>query len=92
MNQKNTVEITLLVSNKSGVLSALMVKGGSLGLIYRRQHAEKLNSENSRVVISFIGELNCNKQQSIKTFEDLPEVFKVEKILVSDSNQAATSQ
>jgi len=83
MNNKNKVEITLLVSNKTGVLSALMVKGGSLGLIYRRQHAEKLNIENSRIVISFNGELNCNKQESINTFEDLAEVIKVEKIIVT---------
>jgi len=45
MNNKTKVEITLLDSNKSGVLSSLMVKGGSLGLIYRRQHTEKLNAD-----------------------------------------------
>ncbi len=91
MNNKNKVEITLLVSNKSGVLSSLMVKGGSLGLIYRRQHAEKLNNDNSRLIISFDGELNCDKHQSITTFEEHPEVIKVEKIVVTDANKTATN-
>ncbi len=83
MNNKNKVEVTLLVINKSGVLSSLMVKGGSLGLIYRRQQAEKLNDKSMRIVISFEGELNCNKQESITAFEDHPAVNKVEKIIVT---------
>ena len=82
MNNKNKVEITLLASNKAGFLSSLMVKGGSLGLVYRRQHTEKLNANNSRIVISFDGELNCNKHESITTFEEHPEVIKVEKIAI----------
>lgn len=79
----NKVEITLLVTNKSGVLSSLMVEGGSLGLIYRRKQTEKLNAETSRIVISFDGEIDCDKQKSISTFKELPEVIKVEKIVIT---------
>ncbi|MGK0270098.1 MAG: hypothetical protein ACI88H_000733 [Cocleimonas sp.] len=83
MYNKNKIEITLLVNNKSGVLSSLMVKGGSLGLIYRRQQSEKIDDNNSRIVLSFDGKLNCNKHESIRTFEEHPEVTKVEKIVVT---------
>jgi len=83
----NKVEVTLLTSNKSGVLSSLMVKGGSLGLIYRRQQAEKIGIDNSRLVLSFDGNLNCNKSESINAFAEHPEVLKVEKIVVTNENQ-----
>jgi len=80
---KNKIEITVLALNRAGVLSSLMVKGGSLGLLYRRQKAEKINTENSRITITFNGTINCNKHQSIKAFEELSEVIKVEKIVVT---------
>ena len=87
MNNKNKVEITLLVSNRSGILSALMIKGGSLGLMYRGQQAEKINADTSRITISFDGKLNCNKQQSIQFFAECQDVIKVEKIEVSNPDQ-----
>lgn len=87
MNSKPKVEFTLLVSNKSGVLSSLVVKGGSVGLAYRSQQAKKLNTEKSRMVISFDGEISCDRHESIANFEELPEVIKVEKIVVTDPTQ-----
>ena len=92
MKNKPTVEFTLLVSNKPGVLSSLVVKGGSVGLAYRSQQAKKINPDRSRMVISFDGEISCNKQDSITTFEDLPEVIKVEKIIVTNPNQISVSK
>ena len=92
MNNKNKVEISLLISNKAGVLSSLMVKGGSLGLIYIRQHTEKLNADNSRIVISFDGELNCNKHESITTFEAHPAVIKVERITINDADNTVVNR
>lgn len=86
MNNKNTVEITLLVSNSSGVFSYLMKKGGSIGLIYRRQHSERLNADNSRIVIFFEGELTCDKKQCISTIEEHPNVIKVVKVAVAKAN------
>ena len=84
MDNKNKATITLLVSDKPGVLSSLMLKSGSLGLRYRRLKSEKLSNGNTRIAISFDGKLNCDRQQSIDVFKEHPAVIKVEKIVVSD--------
>lgn len=88
----NKVEVTLLVTNKSGILSALMIKGGSLGLMYRRQSAQKLNDNISRIIVSFEGKLNCSQQQSVNVFTEHPEVIKVEKIVIHNPENAVNNQ
>jgi len=74
-----------LVSNHSGILSSLMIKAGSFGLLYLRQHTEQLNDEESRIVISFSGEFDCKPEDPINSFEELDDVIKVEKIEILDA-------
>lgn len=87
---KDKIEITLLINNNCGVLSSLVVIGGSLGLDYRRQCTEKIDADSSRINMLFAGELNCNKQESIKAFDEHSEVLKVEKIVVTSADQLAS--
>ncbi len=85
MTNKKLIEITILVSNHSGILSSLMIKAGAFGLIYLRQHTEKLNDEESRIVLSFNGELDFSLDAPINSFEELDDVIKVEKIEILDA-------
>lgn len=84
MTNKKLIEITILVSNHSGILSSLMIKAGAFGLIYLRQHTEQLNDEESRIVLIFSGEFDFNREEPIQSFEELDDVIKVEKIEIQD--------
>ena len=69
-----------------------MKKGGSLGLIYRRQRSEKLSANNSRITISFKGKLIGDKQQCITSIEEHPNVLKVINITASKANPKIIAQ
>lgn len=84
------VEITLLASNKSGILSSIMVKGGKAGLMYRRNKLTEIDSDRSRMVINFTGSLNCSKGELIDAMESHPEIFAVESISIGESSSGGS--
>ena len=78
----NNVDITLLITNKSGTLSFLMLKARTFGLMYRSNKIEKLNDSHSKILVSFEGEINSNQEQLAEALQEHSEVLKVEKIEV----------
>lgn len=82
---KSKVEMTLLTSNKSGILSSIMIKGGKVGLMYRRNNTEKLDDDNSRMVVNFEGALSCSKGEFIDEMESHPEIHLVESLSLGDT-------
>ena len=67
----NKIEIILLTTNKSGVLSSVMMASGKLGLLLFKNHSEKINEESSRLTVIFNGQLKCSKEELINTLEAL---------------------
>lgn len=80
-----SIEITLLISNNTGVLSSLMIKAGVMGLTYVRQHTDRINDEQSRIVLYFNSEFNTSNKVPIKSFEEMPDVIKIEKVDIANS-------
>lgn len=87
MDNISKVKITFLVTDKSGVLSSILLTGDLLGLVFRKQTTTKLETNNSRVKVYFDGEFNCSRKESISRFEEHPKVLKVEKIEVVNADE-----
>lgn len=79
MNTKELV-LTLLVSNRTGVTSSLMFIGRKLGLMYRKGQVEKIDDVQSRLLVTFTGDLNCSKADLIYEIESLPHIYSIENI------------
>ena len=65
-----------------------MLKTGSLGLMIRRNHSEKIDDDRSRLVIVFDGEMNCSKGQLIDVLESNPEIHEVENISMNGNSSS----
>lgn len=76
----NKVQVTIITSNKSGILSSIMLNSHKLGLTYRRNQLTKLDNDKSSMVISFVGKLNCTEAHFIKLMESHTEIHSVENI------------
>lgn len=79
----NTVEINIVASNKSGLLSFLMLSGSKVGLIYKKKQDQPINQEKTRVNVIFTGALKCSKDDFIALIESSPDVFLVEDVTVN---------
>lgn len=73
---KNTVEITLIASQKVGMLPALMRKLGTLGLIYRRCNTKDFD-DGVKFTLICAGELDCDKSFLIKSIKEVPNVDSI---------------
>ena len=86
------IEMSLLLSNKSGVLSSVMKQGTSHGLMYQKHHLEKLDETQSRIKISFEGCLTCPQDELISSIESIPAIQLIEDISINDSDIANLSE
>ena len=80
----NQIAITLICEEKSGLLSFLVMRGTSIGLVYRKQRTKSLSKTKHLIAMTFYGKLDEAIKQSIQEFEKHPKVLKVEKIVVTD--------
>ena len=87
----NDLEITFTTSNKSGVLSSIMLLAGKQGLIYRRYQLHSKTDDSSKMVVQFSGALKCSKDELINNMEAHADIFSVDGISIdySDSNQTS---
>ena len=95
MNNKNKIFVTLITSNRSGVLSAVMFKGKKMGLMLTKNKTEKLDDARSIMEIEFEGILPCTDAEFIQEIESHPRIHSVEKITNDSAHiqnkQAATA-
>lgn len=89
MNSKQ-LEMSLLVSDRSGVRSSIMLLGRDLGLMYRTCQIEKVSESKSKMHVTFNGRLNCSKTELINTMESHPHILSVVKISDDYFDAAAT--
>ncbi|MEH6457424.1 MAG: hypothetical protein V7749_13925 [Cocleimonas sp.] len=82
----NKVQITLLTSQKSGVLSAVMLKADKFGLKYQRNQSEWLTDNRFRMIIYFNGSLNCTQVEFIDAMESHPEIHTVEDVSLGNNS------
>lgn len=80
---RDTVEITLLTSNQTGMLAAIMKAGAILGLMLSKNKFEKTSEENSTGVILFNGRLKGSEQDLIDSMQALPGVNSVANVSLS---------
>ena len=87
--QKNTIEITLVASKRSGILPILMRKLGSLGLMYRRCNTKEFDG-GVKLTLICEGELDCDKSFLIKSMKEVPNVDSVISVIESkgEANQS----
>ena len=85
------VEITFLSSNKSGTLSAVMLRANGLGLFYQKHQLDKIDESLSRIVITFDGDLNCSVDELTKSIESHDDIYNVENINIANSKNADIS-
>jgi len=74
--QKNTIEIALIASKKTGVLPALMNNLSNCGLLYRRCSTTEFNDDFKLTVICE-GTLYIEESDLIQLIESIPFVEKV---------------
>lgn len=86
--------MSLLVSDRSGVRSSIMLLGRDLGLMYRTCQLEKLSDNRSKMHVTFNGHLNCSKADLINTMESHPNIYSVVDISDDyfDAEAAQTSE
>ena len=89
--KKQSYEITLLITDKPGVISTLMVKGNLIGLAYRRKKSEGVEANKWRVVLTFHGSMICSQKEAIQVFQSDPAVIKVEKVVILDDQGGMTT-
>jgi len=85
------VEISLLTNNKKGILSSIMMRGSSVGLMYQNHHLEKLDDQQSRMKITFEGRLNCSQEDLIDSIESHSDIKTIEDISFGNSMNINTS-
>ena len=88
---KNKIEMTIVTTNKSGVLSSIMMIGVKLGLMVCRNQSEKIDENSSRVSVVFDGELNCSTEVLTNEMLKHPEITSVESIIVDNLNEHSKS-
>ena len=86
------IEMSLLMSNKSGVLSSVMKQGTSHGLMYQEHHLEKLDEAQSRIKITFEGSLNCPQDELVDSIESISAIELIEDISINESSVANFSE
>lgn len=85
------VEISLLTTNKSGILSSVMMRGSDVGLMYQNHQLEKLDDQQSRMTITFEGRLNCSQEDLIDSIESHSDINTIENISIDNSVSINTS-
>ena len=85
------VEMSLLTTNKAGILSSIMMKGSSVGLLYQNHRLEKLDDQQSRMKITFEGHLNCSQNDLIDAIESHADIKSIENFSISNSLNINTS-
>lgn len=79
------IEMSLLISNKPGILAAIMMQGNNLGLMYQKHQLVKLDNDQSRMTIIFEGPLNHSKEVLIEAIEYHTDNCSVDSISITDS-------
>lgn len=79
------VELSLLTTNRKGILSSIMMKGSNVGLLYQKHHLEKLDDQKSRIKITFEGHLNCSQDDLISVIESHADVKSIEDFSIGNS-------
>ena len=82
------VEISLLTSNKSGILASIMRQSNSLGLIYQKHQLVKVDTNLSRMDITFDGDLNCSVDEFTDSMTSHPVIHNVVNINIDNSENA----
>lgn len=85
------VEMSLLTSNRSGILSSIMMQGSNVGLLYQKHHLEKLDDQQSRMKITFEGNLNCSQDDLINAIESHSDIKSIENFSIDNSLSINTS-
>jgi len=83
----NKIEMTIVTSNRAGVLSSIMMMGVKLGLMIRRNQSEKIDEDTSRVYVVFDGHLNCSKDELINEMLQHSEIYSIEDITTDIQNK-----
>jgi len=79
------VELSLLTTNRAGILSSIMMKGSNVGLLYQKHHLEKLDDQQSRMKITFEGRLNCSQDDLINSIESHHDINSIEDFSIDNS-------
>lgn len=84
---RNKVQIILLTTNKSGILSFIMLKCGAAGLSYRKNTIDKISDHERRLKVYFQGMFDCEQEYLVKILEQNPDILEVESIRINASNE-----
>lgn len=76
----NKIEITLITSNKTGILASIMMTCFKQGLMVEKNSTAKIDDKNSRLTIYFNGDLKCDEDLLISEVESHPEIHAVESL------------
>jgi len=85
------VELSLLTTNKKGILSSVMMRGSNVGLMYKNHRLEKLDDQQSRMKITFEGRLNCSQEDLINSIESHSDINIIENISIDNSMNINTN-
>ena len=85
------VELSLLTTNRAGILSSIMMRGSNVGLMYQNHHLEKLDEQQSRMKITFEGRLNCSQEDLIESIESHSDINAIENISFGKSKNINSS-
>ena len=80
------VEITLLTTNKTGILAKIMMTSAKHGLMVFKNHSDKIDENSSRFSIIFNGTIKTSPDELTQALEAVPDILSVESI---SANQAA---
>ena len=81
MNE-NKVEVILLTSNKTGILSSIMMVGAKFGLMLVKNKFLKIDENNYRLFLFFNGKLNCSEYEFSNEITSHSEIYSVESIVL----------
>lgn len=85
------VEMSLLTTNRAGILSSIMMQGSNVGLMYQKHQLEKLDDQQSRMKITFEGRLNCSQDDLIDAISSHSDINIIENISIGNSMNVNSS-
>lgn len=83
--QTDNINITLVTSVKSGILSSIVVSAMKLGLKMTKNWSEKIDDDNVRLFITFGGIFNHDESELRETLESNRRVKSIENITFNRS-------
>lgn len=84
------LEITIIATPQSGILSSMMRTLGSHGLIYRKMKSEPCEDNMNRIKIIAEGQLNVDNENLISSIESIAGIDRVASIISQNTHSFMT--